>query len=104
MAWDSSSRRAELPSNWPRIRQRVIRRDGGLCKGVLEGGQICGAPGTDVDHIRSGIDHSLDNLQLLCAWCHRRKTWAESKAARSLKDRPPTFIPRGSREATPDPW
>jgi 5-methylcytosine-specific restriction endonuclease McrA len=104
MAWSSSNRRSELPRNWAVIRQRVIRRDGGHCKGLLEGGRVCGAPGTDVDHIRPGADHSLGNLQLLCAWCHKRKTQAESRAARSFKPRPPAIIPRASRETTPDPW
>lgn len=104
MAWTSSNRRSELPPNWAIIRQRVIRRDGGVCQSVLDEGRICGAPGTDVDHIIPGADHSLSNLQLLCAWCHKRKTQAESASARLNKPRARTNIPRHIREATPDPW
>ncbi|QPB09833.1 HNH endonuclease [Streptomyces phage Shady] len=104
MAWHSSNRRSELPPNWGTLRQRVIRRDKGLCQGVLDTGGLCGHPGTDVDHIRPGNDHSLSNLQLLCPWCHKRKTQAESAQARSTKSIPKQAIPRDQREATPDPW
>ncbi|WP_412175206.1 HNH endonuclease [Kitasatospora griseola] len=76
----------------------------GLCQGVLPQGGRCEAVGTEVDHIRPGDDHSLENLQLLCAWCHRQKTQAESSRARAFKRPPPTSIPRTKREATPDPW
>lgn len=105
MAWASSNRRSELPSNWPALRARVMRRDRGVCQGVLSEGAICGYPGTEVDHIRPGMDHSMGNLQLLCAWCHKRKTQAESQAARAnAKPLPRTHIPRGEREAPPSPW
>ncbi|MFI8452157.1 HNH endonuclease [Streptomyces erythrochromogenes] len=97
--------REGLPSNWKTIRERVIRRDKGLCQGVLSEGGLCGHPGTDVDHIRPGNDHSMGNLQLLCTWCHKRKTQAEAAAARaSEKPLPKTHIPRGQREGTPDVW
>ncbi|MFG3200376.1 HNH endonuclease [Streptomyces sp. NPDC048208] len=105
MAWSSSNRRAELPANWATIRARVVRRDRGLCQGVLSEGALCGHPGTDVDHIRPGNDHSMGNLQLLCTWCHKRKTQAESKAARANdKPLPRTHIPRAEREGPPDVW
>jgi 5-methylcytosine-specific restriction endonuclease McrA len=48
------------------IRQAVIARDAGRCRS-------CGGIGTEVDHIR-GNSSELDNLQLLCADCHREKT------------------------------
>ncbi|MFJ9671079.1 HNH endonuclease [Streptomyces sp. NPDC101221] len=66
----------------------------------------CGQPGTEVDHIRPGSDHSLDNLQLLCHACHARKTHAESRAAWALKRIPPKAKGRpGTRsEPTPDVW
>ncbi|MFI2242366.1 HNH endonuclease [Streptomyces chrestomyceticus] len=104
MAWYSSNRRSELPPNWAIIRQRVIRRDRGLCQGVLSEGALCGHPGTEVDHIRPGSDHSMGNLQLLCTWCHKRKTQAESRAGRADKPMPKTHIPRDQREAPPSPW
>jgi 5-methylcytosine-specific restriction endonuclease McrA len=48
--------------------QQVIERDGGLCR-------LCGAIGTEVDHINGNRD-DLDNLQLLCHDCHSEKTEA----------------------------
>ena len=41
--------------------------------------------GTEVDHIvnlAQGGSESLDNLQLLCAWHHKRKTALEASANR----------------------
>lgn len=48
------------------VRKAVIARDGERCRS-------CGGIGTEVDHIR-GSSAELDNLQLLCAACHRQKT------------------------------
>lgn len=62
-----SARRAQLPKDWAARRQAVIARDRGRC-------QQCGRPGTDVDHIVRGNDHSLANLRLLCRTCHMRRT------------------------------
>ncbi|QDQ14331.1 HNH endonuclease [Streptomyces spectabilis] len=105
MVWESSNRRSELPANWEALRARVLRRDKGACQGVLMEGGLCGHPGTEVDHVRPGTDHSMSNLQLLCAWHHKRKTQAESLAARaSAKPTQRTHITREQREPTPDPW
>lgn len=49
-------------------RAKVRARDSGQCK-------ICGKPGAEIDHI-AGNSGDLDNLQLLCADCHRAKTAA----------------------------
>jgi 5-methylcytosine-specific restriction endonuclease McrA len=47
-------------------RAEVFERDGGLC-------QICGKPGSVVDHTAG--DHSeLENLRLLCRECHDEVT------------------------------
>ena len=46
-------------------RVQVKNRDG-KCR-------VCGKPGTEIDHI-AGSSSDLDNLQLLCAECHRDKT------------------------------
>lgn len=99
MAWETSSRRARLPKNWHKIRQRVIRRDGGMC-------QRCGQPGVDVDHIIPGDNHALENLEFLCRKCHTAKTQREAAAARAEKRIPRRTIGRsGTRsEPTPDVW
>ncbi|QPB09759.1 HNH endonuclease [Streptomyces phage Shaeky] len=106
MAWSTSNRRSELPRNWDALRKRVIRRDMGMCRGVLDEGALCGNPGTEVDHIRPGDDHTLGNLQLLCHTCHARKTHAESRAARAQAWIPTKAKGRpGTRsEPTPDVW
>ena len=50
----------------PGSRRAVIERDLGMC-------QVCGEPGTEVDHI--GLNHGdLESLQLLCRECHAKKT------------------------------
>jgi predicted nucleic acid-binding Zn ribbon protein len=47
-------------------RAEVKTRDGGRCT-------RCGKPGAEIDHI-DGSSPNLDNLQLLCSECHKRKT------------------------------
>jgi len=47
-------------------RDMVRARAGGQC-------QICGAPGTEIDHL-AGDSAVTANLRLLCASCHRHKT------------------------------
>lgn len=74
MAWDGSTRRSRLPKDWPAIRRRIIRRDGGVCTALYSDGRRCELPGTDVDHIVPGDDHRDANLRLLCAWHHRQKS------------------------------
>ena len=85
MAWEGSSRRARLPLDWHNRRKAVIRRFGGLCA-------ICSEPGNQVDHIRAGDDHSLENLQLLCSKHHVSKTNNENFSRRAkqmaLRKRP----------------
>lgn len=80
MAWDGSTRRARLPKDWSRIRRRIIRRDK-ACVWPMSDGSLCGAQGTDVDHIVPGDDHRDENLQLLCTWHHRRKSAREGGTA-----------------------
>ncbi|WTJ65301.1 HNH endonuclease [Streptomyces niveus] len=84
MAWEGSTRRQRLPKGWPRIRRRIVRRDGGVCTARYSDGRRCELPGTDVDHIEPGDDHRDANLQLLCTWHHARKSSSEGGSAAAL--------------------
>jgi 5-methylcytosine-specific restriction protein A len=82
MAWSSSDRRAQLPSNWQRVvRPRILRRDGYRCTWV-DHGHRCTARATEVDHRRRGDDHRDSNLRSLCGPHHAKKSSAEGVAAR----------------------
>jgi 5-methylcytosine-specific restriction protein A len=81
MAWDTD-RKSRLPADWRRRRIRVLRRDGYSCQ-AIEHGKRCGAPANQVDHVIAGDDHSLDNLQSLCASHHAKKSSQEGVAARA---------------------
>jgi 5-methylcytosine-specific restriction protein A len=82
MAWATSKRRDELPSDWTTRRVRVLRRDSYKCQARDSLGVLCGAPANQVDHIEPGNDHSYENLRSLCRWHHARKSYAEGAAAR----------------------
>lgn len=89
MTWDSgrSARSVRLPDDWPIRRLRVLRRDGYACMAILEeSGARCAAPARDVDHVVRGDDHSLENLQALCAWHHARKSAREGVEARKPRE------------------
>lgn len=65
---------------WDRIRQRILKRDEGLCQPCLAEGRT--SPGVQVDHIlprARGGDDSDTNLQAICEACHRAKTARESR-------------------------
>lgn len=66
---------------WERKRITVLRRDGYLCQPCLARGLSVEA--TEVDHItaksRGGTDDE-DNLQAICAPCHRAKTAKDRKS------------------------
>lgn len=88
-AWANSNRRSRLPSDWPAIRQRILRRDHGICQIATPG--LCTTVATDVDHIHAGDNHRDDNLQAACTPCHRAKSAAEgvqARAARPQRRRP----------------
>lgn len=82
MSWDGSDRKSRLPADWERRRMRVLRRDAYRCQARDSTGALCGARGSDVDHVIRGDDHDEDNLQTLCRWHHSRKSSAEGNAAR----------------------
>ncbi|PRX95586.1 HNH endonuclease [Allonocardiopsis opalescens] len=95
MAWDTSTRRAELPTDWySRIRPAILQRDGYACQWRTDG-QRCGAHANQVDHIGDRHDHRPENLQALCRWHHARKSSAEGAAARRnpTTRRPPEAHP-----------
>lgn len=64
------------------IRNVVKERDGGVC-------QICGQPGSEIDHIRGG-SKEMNNLQLLCDDCHNQKT--------------KSFFTKFTKESHPEVW
>ena len=81
MPWSESNRRGELPANWVALRRRVKARAHGQCQAILQNGRRCQLSGTDCDHIADPMDHSLVNLQWLCAWHHQQKTAREAAQA-----------------------
>ena len=95
MGWETSDRRSRLPSDWPKIRLRILRRDSYRCQIREGGGQgaPCLAPANEVDHVIPGDDHSPKNLQAACRSCHARKSSAEGLAARPMRRRKPEAHP-----------
>lgn len=79
MGWESSDRRSRLPRDWPKRRAAVKRRARGRCEYANHVPE-CDGVGTDCDHIVSGDDHSLGNLQWLSGPCHAHKTNADKQA------------------------
>lgn len=89
MSWDNSDRKSRLPSDWVSLRKKVLSRDRRLCRLRYKG---CITLATEVDHIIAGDDHSMENLQAVCAWCHKFKSSMEGHKAKSalrrLRKRP----------------
>lgn len=87
-AWQGSTRRSRLPSDWNTRRLIVLKRDKGIC-------YVCGGPNADaVDHLIAGDDHSLGNLKAIHdhvePHCHREKSTREgieAKAGNKIKPR-----------------
>lgn len=86
-AWQGSTRRHRLPPDWPKIRKRILRRDGHVCQTRDDRYRICGRPATEVDHKRPGDDHSDGNLEAICEWHHARKSSREGNAAKAKNRR-----------------
>lgn len=76
--WASSNRRATLPSDWRRIRARILRRDP-TCQLRLDG---CTNTSTEVDHIGSADDHREHMLRGVCHPCHAKRTQDQAQAAK----------------------
>lgn len=72
---DGRPLRKRSGSKWQRVRERIIRRDYGLCQECRRKGMT--TAGKEVDHIvpdfKGGSDMD-DNLELLCKKCHAEKT------------------------------
>lgn len=87
MPWaHDSARKAELPSDWQRIRLRVLRKARYLCKHTDDRGVIdCTSPANQVDHIVPGNDHSEANLRALCEAHHKAKSSREGVEAREKR-------------------
>jgi len=83
MAWEGSNRLARLPSDWHARRLRVLERDSYRC--CIRYPDRCVGRASEVDHIRAGDDHRLDNLRAACAPCHKKKSSAEGNAAQARK-------------------
>ena len=73
MAWTTSDRAARLPKDWNQRRRAILTRDQHQCQ-AREHEPDCDGTATEVDHIISGDDHSMSNLQALSAECHKAKT------------------------------
>jgi hypothetical protein len=89
--WDSSERRD--PPGWDRMRRETLESDHHRCvwpgrwakaRGIAQ----CGAPATDVDHVRRGEaagpdPHRAGNRQSLCRYHHDIKTQREAAEERA---------------------
>lgn len=72
--------------HWPKLRRRILDRDGGRCKIRLPG---CTVVATCVDHI---VPHSLggawwdpDNLRAACAQCNTKRSVDSRNAAQRFR-------------------
>jgi 5-methylcytosine-specific restriction protein A len=79
-AWEGSTRRTELPSDWDRRRRAVLRRDEFCTLGTHCGGL---ALAVEVHHRGDKHDHRLESLGGVCVACHRAATQAQAAAARA---------------------
>lgn len=78
VAWEGSTRRKRLPSDWERRRRYVLQRDP-ICKACDNALSVIG------DHVVPNDDHGYDNLQGICANCHTEKTQREAADARRAR-------------------
>lgn len=86
MAWEGSNRRSRLPADWPKIRERVLRRDGYRCRFVDYTGLRCREQATEVDHIEAmKDDHRDEALQSLCERHHASKSGSEGGRASAVQ-------------------
>ena len=76
-------------TRWRKLRTIAMRRDHWLCQPCRRAGKV--TPATECDHItpkaKGGTD-SLNNLQAICAPCHKEKTQAEAAEAQGRRIKP----------------
>jgi hypothetical protein len=82
--WESSNRRAELPSDWGRRVRTVLRRNELHNDGLCQDGRVCGglSLAREVHHPASPSNHDVDQLEAVCAACHRASTNRQAADAR----------------------
>lgn len=51
----------------------------------MPSGRLCLDPAVDVDHIKAGDDHTLENLRCICDWHHKAKSAREGAMAYNRK-------------------
>jgi 5-methylcytosine-specific restriction protein A len=72
---------------WDKLRDQVLRRDGGICQVCMADGLV--HVGTHVDHIvakKEGGTDDLANLRTICEARHRAKTQGEARRGRGGSD------------------
>lgn len=86
--WQTSNRRAELPSDWTHIAAGILERHP-TCQldypGIWHtsrGPARCTHTSTEVDHIGDKHDHTPHNLRGVCTSCHSRRTLEQAAAGR----------------------
>lgn len=79
-----SSRRDELPADWPALRKAQLEEDNYRCVWQLPSGKRCNLPATDVDHYGEKWEHH--KLRSLCGPHHDKRT---SEQGNDAKRRPP---------------
>ncbi|HDR9100695.1 HNH endonuclease [Burkholderia vietnamiensis] len=78
--WSGSRHERGYGSRWVKIRERIMKRDNGLCQQCLRARKVTRAE--HVDHIVSKASGGTDtdsNLEALCGPCHRAKTARERR-------------------------
>lgn len=83
MHWANSDRASRLPADWAARKRATRLRAHGRCE-AHHHHPDCDGRGTECDHIHTGDDHSLTNLQWLSKPCHRAKTTEETRARNRL--------------------
>lgn len=87
MAWNTSTRRERLPTDWASIRRRIASRDHRQCQVFVAPNRKCLAPYDSIDHIKAGDDHSDRNLRAICDEHHKVKSSSEGGVASAQKKR-----------------